>query len=68
MSFANLALAVEYLVLSGDGLADGVLDVPKEIDEEVARLKLESLGVEIDALTADQEAYLSSWASRSDAP
>jgi adenosylhomocysteinase len=66
MSFANLALAVEHLVLHGDGLAHEVLDVPKEIDEEVARLKLESLGVEIDSLTADQEAYLSSWASRAD--
>ena len=38
-----------------------MLDVPKEIDEEIARLKLESLGVEIDALTADQQDYLSSW-------
>jgi adenosylhomocysteinase len=66
MSFANLALAVEHLVLHGDDLAHEVLEVPKEIDDEVARLKLESLGVEIDSLTADQEAYLSSWAARAD--
>jgi adenosylhomocysteinase len=61
MSFANLALAVEHLVVHGDELEHRVLDVPVEIDEEIARLKLESLGVEIDELTADQQAYLSSW-------
>jgi adenosylhomocysteinase len=61
MSFANLALAVEHLALHADELEHRVLDVPKEIDEEIARLKLESLGVEIDALTPEQEAYLSSW-------
>ena len=38
-----------------------MLDVPKELDEEIARLKLESLGVEIDALTPEQQDYLSSW-------
>jgi adenosylhomocysteinase len=61
MSFANLALAVEHLVLRGDTLEHRVLDVPKELDEEIARLKLESLGVEIDELTPDQQDYLSSW-------
>jgi adenosylhomocysteinase len=61
MSFANLALAVEHLVLDGDELEKRVLDVPKAIDEEIARLKLESLGVEIDSLTAEQQDYLSSW-------
>jgi adenosylhomocysteinase len=61
MSFANLALAVEHLVVSGDALEHRVLDVPKEIDEEIARLKLESLGVQIDSLTQDQQDYLSSW-------
>jgi adenosylhomocysteinase len=61
MSFANLALAVEHLALHADELEHRVLDVPMEIDEEIARLKLESLGVEIDALTPEQEAYLSSW-------
>ena len=61
MSFANLALAVEHLVVDGDELENRVLDVPKAIDEEIARLKLESLGVEIDSLTAEQEDYLRSW-------
>jgi adenosylhomocysteinase len=61
MSFANLALAVEHLVVNGDSLEHRVLDVPKELDEEIARLKLESLGVEIDSLTPKQLEYLSSW-------
>jgi adenosylhomocysteinase len=61
MSFANLALAVEHLVIDGDELENRVLDVPQAIDEEIARLKLESLGVEIDVLTAEQQDYLSSW-------
>jgi adenosylhomocysteinase len=61
MSFANLALAVEHLVVDGDELEKKVLDVPKAIDEEIARLKLESLGVEIDSLTPEQQDYLSSW-------
>jgi adenosylhomocysteinase len=61
MSFANLALAVEHLVVDGDELENRVLDVPKAIDEEIAQLKLESLGVEIDSLTAEQQDYLSSW-------
>jgi adenosylhomocysteinase len=64
MSFANLALAVEHLALHGEELERRVLDVPKELDEEIARLKLESLGVEIDALTPDQREYLSSWGAR----
>jgi adenosylhomocysteinase len=61
MSFANLALAVEHLAEHGDELEPRVLDVPKAIDEEIARLKLESLGVEIDELTPDQVEYLGSW-------
>jgi adenosylhomocysteinase len=61
MSFANLALAVEHLVLHGDDLEHRVLPMPAELDAEIARLKLESLGVEIDTLTAEQEQYLSSW-------
>jgi adenosylhomocysteinase len=63
MSFANLALAVEHLTVDGDQLEKRVLPVPKEIDEEIARLKLESLGVGIDSLTPEQQEYLSSWAS-----
>ena len=61
MSFANLALAVEHLVVNGDSLEHRVLDVPQELDAEIARLKLESLGVEIDELTPEQQDYLSSW-------
>jgi adenosylhomocysteinase len=64
MSFANLALAVEHLALHGEELERRVLEVPKAIDEEIARLKLESLGVEIDSLTPDQREYLSSWGTR----
>ena len=63
MSFANLALAVEHLTVDGEQLENRVLPVPKEIDEEIARLKLESLGVEIDSLTPEQQEYLSSWAT-----
>jgi adenosylhomocysteinase len=49
--------------VDGDQLENRVLPVPKEIDEEIARLKLESLGVGIDSLTPEQQEYLSSWAS-----
>jgi adenosylhomocysteinase len=61
MSFANLALAVEHLTLNGGRLEHRVLPMPPELDAEIARLKLESLGVEIDSLTPEQERYLSSW-------
>jgi adenosylhomocysteinase len=61
MSFANLALAVEHLTLHGGELEHRVLAMPQELDAEIARLKLESLGVEIDSLTPEQERYLSSW-------
>jgi adenosylhomocysteinase len=61
MSFANLALAVEHLALHGADLEHRVLPMPPELDAEIARLKLESLGVEIDSLTPEQERYLSSW-------
>jgi adenosylhomocysteinase len=61
LSFANLALAVEHLLLHRDELEPRVIAVPKEIDDEIARLKLDSLGVGIDALTPEQEAYMSSW-------
>ena len=63
MSFANLALAVEHLTLHRAQLENRVLAVPKELDEEIARLKLESLGVAIDSLTQDQRDYLSSWST-----
>jgi adenosylhomocysteinase len=61
MSFANQALAVEHLVRHPGELAAGVHPVPEAVDREVARLKLESLGVEIDELTPDQRDYLRSW-------
>jgi adenosylhomocysteinase len=61
MSFANQALAAEFLVRKGGDLARGVHPVPKEIDREIARLKLESMGVSIDHLTEEQTRYLSSW-------
>ncbi len=61
MSFANQALAVEHLVLEAGRLAPGVLPVPDAVDREVARLKLESLGVRIDAPTEGQAHYLRGW-------
>jgi adenosylhomocysteinase len=61
MSFAGQALCVEHLVKSAGSLPVGVLAVPDWIDEEVARLKLESLGVQIDELREDQRVYRTSW-------
>jgi len=61
MSFANQALSLEYLVKQGQKLSPQVYGVPKEIDEGIARLKLESLGVKIDKLTKEQDTYLNSW-------
>jgi adenosylhomocysteinase len=61
MSFANQALCVEHLALREQRLPVDVHTVPREIDEEVARLKLASMGVTIDTLTPEQERYLSSW-------
>jgi adenosylhomocysteinase len=61
MSFANQALCAEHLAGQDARLEPKVHPVPEEIDEEIARLKLESLGVEIDALTPLQERYLHSW-------
>jgi adenosylhomocysteinase len=61
VSFAVHALAAEELVRHGRDLDAGVHPVPARLDREVARLKLASLGVEIDELTAEQERYLTSW-------
>ena len=61
MSFANQALSVEHLVRHRGKLGPHVVGVPKEIDEQVARLKLEALDVAIDELTPEQERYLASW-------
>jgi adenosylhomocysteinase len=61
MSFANQSLAVEYMVQHGRGLEKKVYSVPQEIDRQIARLKLASMGIEIDTLTEEQEKYLRSW-------
>jgi adenosylhomocysteinase len=62
VSFALQALSAEALVRAAGTLAPGVHPVPDAIEREVAALKLAALGVEIDALTPAQAAYLSSWA------
>jgi adenosylhomocysteinase len=61
MSFANQALSVEYLVKSQGKLEAGVYVVPKETDQEVGRLKLQAMGIQIDTLTAEQQRYQESW-------
>ena len=61
MSFANQALGIEYLVREGGTLENRVYPVPEEIDREIARLKLSAMDLEIDALTPEQEKYLTSW-------
>ena len=62
MSFANQALSAEYLVKNHKKLTSQVYPVPIEIDQEIARLKLKSMGAEIDLLSDEQELYLNSWA------
>ncbi len=61
MSFANQALAAEYMVKNADKLQKTVYSVPEEIDKEIARLKLQAMGVNIDVLTEEQVRYLNSW-------
>ena len=61
MSFANQALSAIYMREHADELPNDVFPVPQELDEEIARLKLHAMGVNIDVLTGEQEAYLSSW-------
>ena len=61
MSFANQALSVEYLVRKKGQLAAGVHVLPKEVDTEIASLKLRALGISIDTLTSEQIEYLGSW-------
>lgn len=61
MSFANQALSAEHMAKNSGTLEKMVYPVPEEIDKEIARLKLESMGVEIDTLTEEQKHYLSSW-------
>jgi adenosylhomocysteinase len=61
MSFANQALAAELMYNDGAGMTKKVYGVPEAIDKEIARLKLASMGVNVDVLTAEQEKYLASW-------
>jgi len=61
MSFANQALSAEYIVKEAENLENKVYGVPIEMDQEIARLKLEALGSRIDTLTKEQEKYLNSW-------
>jgi len=61
MSFANQALCAEYIAKNADKLGKKVYPVPKEIDERIAKLKLDSMGIEIDDLTDEQQKYLAEW-------
>src|SRR5258708_38518796 len=61
MSFANQALCAEYIAKNAKLLEKKVYDVPEEIDSEVAKLKLDAMGIQIDTLTEEQKKYLSSW-------
>jgi len=61
MSFANQALSVAHLVRVSKTLENAVYPVPKEIDEEIARMKLKTMGIKIDTLTAEQKKYLADW-------
>ena len=61
MSFANQALSAEWVAQNAASLERRVYDVPKAIDDEIARLKLATMGIEIDVLTEEQERYLASW-------
>jgi adenosylhomocysteinase len=61
MSFANQALACEYLVKNKGQLEPGLYSIPDDVDREIARLKLAAMGIAIDSLTADQIEYMNSW-------
>ena len=61
MSFANQALCAEYMVKHAGEMEPDCYDVPRDIDDAIARLKLETLGAKIDTLTEEQIAYLNSW-------
>ncbi|HEU5199953.1 MAG TPA: adenosylhomocysteinase [Ktedonobacterales bacterium] len=63
MSFANQALGAEYMLKTAKTLTPQVYTIPRNIDQEIARLKLVSMGIEIDSLTPEQEKYLASWES-----
>lgn len=61
MSFANQALGIEFLVKNKGKLENKLYTLPKHVDEDIARLKLDSMGIQIDSLTEEQEEYLNSW-------
>jgi adenosylhomocysteinase len=61
MSFANQAMAAGFIAQNYKTMEKKVYDVPVEIDEEVATLKLSSMGIEIDTLTPEQVKYMASW-------
>jgi adenosylhomocysteinase len=61
MSFANQALAAEFMVKNAAKLEKRVYSVPAEVDAEIARIKLSAMGIKIDKLTAEQTKYLNSW-------
>jgi adenosylhomocysteinase len=61
MSFANQALSCEYMIKNHDKLENNVYSVPEEIDKEIAKLKLEAMGIRVDVLTTEQVKYLNSW-------
>jgi adenosylhomocysteinase len=61
MSFANQALCAEYVWKKGKSLENRVYSVPQEIDKQVALLKLQTVGIKVDSLTAEQKKYLASW-------
>jgi len=63
MSFANQAMACEYLVQNKGKLAPGIYSIPEAIDQEIARLKLEAMGMALDTLTPEQVEYINSWTS-----
>ena len=61
MSFANQALCAEYIHTHAEELEEKVYDVPRDIDQGIARLKLQTMGIDIDSLSEEQEEYLHSW-------
>ena len=61
MSFANQALSAEYMAQNYKNLEKQVYSVPLEMDQQIARLKLAAMNVQIDTLTPEQEQYLASW-------
>ena len=61
MSFANQALGIEFIVKNRGKLENKLYTLPKEVDEKIAALKLESMGISIDTLTPEQREYLNSW-------